>query len=220
MRGLIRFVLFCAMLAFGLHSLAPSALAHQRPSTAALLAGGLAIADVTHGEMAVLAAHADAIRALAAAQSPTDPTFRRLANFAELQRTWCLWGLVPGSIADEESPFNACSHATLAALKAVLLHMRGMPRHDPAVDRLADGIAEEMAATGASLVLCRYSNENFNTAALVIPQWTEIFAHPPSLVAISGALALAGLGVGATAFGLPRLKRRASVDEPDSRMDS
>ena len=205
-------LLLALSFAIALAGLPQSALAHRMPSAASLNENGIAIPDVTHGEMAVLAIHADAIRALAAAQSPTDPTFRRLANFAELQRTYCLWGLMPGSVADEASPFNECSHASLAALKAVLLHMRRMPQHDAAVDGLADAIEAEMLMKGASLVLCRYSSESFNTAGLIVPDWHAVPGHAPSMLALGGALALGSAGAGLTAFGLPMRRRRSYAD--------
>jgi hypothetical protein len=39
----------------------------------------------------------------------------RIENYVNLQSFACLWGLVPGSLKDEGSPFNECAHAYLAA---------------------------------------------------------------------------------------------------------
>lgn len=87
---------------------------------------GIPIPSLTHGEMAVIDPYYRRIVALAAAATDTDETFRRVLNFAQIQRSYCLWGVMPGGISDEESPFNECSHAYLAAAKAVLLRMRTM----------------------------------------------------------------------------------------------
>ncbi len=157
---------------------------------------GLDIPGLTHGEMAVVAQHAGAIRALAERQTRTDPTFRRLLNFAALQRTYCLWGLMPGSVSDEESPFNACMHAYLSALRAVLLHMQGMPGAQAPALRLGADVAQEMERSAAAAVVCQYSGAPFNTAEVIMPPWRGIAAHPPSLLmACATALLLAAAGV-------------------------
>lgn len=65
---------------------------------------------------------------LASRAVDTNEPFRRMLNYAEIQYSYCLWGRMPGSVTDEESPFNECAHAYLAATKAVLLSMREMPR--------------------------------------------------------------------------------------------
>lgn len=169
--------------------------AHHRADPAAIAAGGLPIPALTHGEMAVVARHGVAIRALADAQRRTDATFRRLANFAALQRTYCLWGLVPGSLADEASPFNECLHAYLAALRALLAHMQAMPEGAERARALARRIDAEMAASGAASDVCRNSADTFTTAQIIIPEWREIPQHPPSLLALAGVAVMAAAGV-------------------------
>ena len=67
--------------------------------------------------MQVIADNLSAIRDLADRQEPTDLTMRRLQDFVNLQSFACLWGLVPGSLTDERSPFNECAHSYLAALR-------------------------------------------------------------------------------------------------------
>ena len=37
-----------------------------------------------------------------------------------------------------------------------------------------------MLANGASLTLCRFSDEPFNTNEIIFPRWTEIPSHPPT----------------------------------------
>lgn len=137
--------------------------------------------------MQVIAAHEAAILDLADGRQRTDPTFRRLQNFAALQRTYCLWGLMPGSLRDEDSPFNECMHAYLATLRVLLLHMAQMPEKAGAVTALTDRIERDMIQRNASLQLCQYSAEAFNTAEVVMPRWSGILGHPKSLLACGGA---------------------------------
>ena len=114
--------------------------------------------------MAVISDNLSAIRALASARIGFDMTTWRLEDYLNLQSFACLWGIVPGSIADEESPFNECAHAYLAAARALLLQLREAPGVDhDAVEALIRKIEVEMLANGASLTLCRYSDEPFNT---------------------------------------------------------
>lgn len=88
----------------------------------------------------------------------------RLEDYLNLQSFACLWGLVPGSISDDGSPFNECAHAYLAAGRALLLRLRDAPGVDhKAVDALIGRIEVEMLANGAAVTPCRYSDEPFNT---------------------------------------------------------
>lgn len=178
--------------AYGLLAPAP-AWAHQRASQDALLASGLSIPNLSHGEMAVVERYAPAIRRLADSQVRTDPTFRRLANFAALQRTYCLWGLAPGSLDDEASPFNECLHAYLATLRALLVHMQGMPDGGRAA-ALASQMEQAMVESNAASNLCRNSADAFNTAQLIVPQWGDIVSHPPTALALMGLAIMAGAG--------------------------
>jgi hypothetical protein len=156
---------------------------------------GISIPNLTHGQMAVISANLSAIRALAGARIGFDMTTWRLEDYLNLQSFACLWGLVPGSIADEESPFNECAHAYLAAGRALLLQLREAPGADhKTVDALIGKIEVEMLANDASLTLCRYSDEPFNTNEVIFPRWSEIPSHPPTaafaavlLIAIAGA---------------------------------
>jgi hypothetical protein len=163
---------------------------------------GIAIPALTHGQMAVIADYRSQILDLAARQVPTNEPFRRLMNFGAIQYAYCLWGLVPGSLRDEESPFNECSHAYLSATQALLLYMRTMPENSPAfqtqIDSLASRIDADMVRSGASLVLCQFSDEAFNTASLIRPTWSAIPSHPPSLI----AFAVLAMGLTAGTIGL------------------
>jgi len=181
-------------LVLALHVLAstPIAQAHRRHAGAPLKADGIPIPSLSHGQMAVLSRYRVEILDLAARQARADPVFRRLLRFGNTQYAYCLWGLVPGSIADEESPFNECSHAYLAATRALLLHMAAAPDGEPA-SALVQRIELDMLINRTSLVLCRYSEEPFNTAEIVQPRWREVPSHPASLLAFLGLMGAPGL---------------------------
>ena len=88
--------------------------------------------------MAVIGDNLSAIRALASARIGFDMTTWRLEDYLNLQSFACLWGIVPGSITDEESPFNECAHAYLAAARALLLQLRAGARRRSQSHRCAD----------------------------------------------------------------------------------
>lgn len=159
---------------------------------------GIAIPALTHGQMAVVAAYRGEILALAARQPRTDETFRRLLNFGNIQYAYCLWGLVPGSLRDEASPFNECSHAYLSAAQALLVTMRAMNASGSPLkadaEALVSRIDADMVRNGASFVLCQFSSEDFNTASLIRPAWTAIPGHAPS--SVSFAILAAAMGAG------------------------
>lgn len=176
---------------------ASAASAHGPASSSDGPLNGLEIANLTHGEMAVVADYAPAIRDLAQRVVQTDPTFRRLLNHAALQRAYCLWGVMPGSLTDEESPFNECSHAYLATLRTLLVHMRQMPGQQKAAQSLAEAMQREMVRREAASELCSYSAEGFNTAQVVMPRWQSIAAYPPTLLAFTGGSLMLGAGLSA-----------------------
>jgi hypothetical protein len=178
--------------ALGLLAALPPAAAHVRVAPGP--ASGIAIAGLTHGQMAVVAKYQGEIEYLADRQMPTDLTFRRLLNYARIQRTYCLWGIVPGSLSDETSPFNECSHAYLAAFRAVLQHMREMPGGNRAVNGLIGRMDADMVRRQASFVLCAFSEEPFNTANVLEPALRDVLDHPPTLAA-AGTLLLALLAL-------------------------
>lgn len=183
-----------------------TARAHHRIDPAALLAGGIVIPKLTHGEMAVVQQFAPAIRDLAGASGATDPTFRRIANFAALQRTYCLWGLVPGSLADEESPFNECLHAYLAALRALLSHMQEMPERASRARALASEMDRQITGAASADLLCRNSGGAFSTAQVIVPDWRDIAGHRPTMLAILSLafVVAAGCWTAVAAWRLPR----------------
>ncbi|TGS16209.1 hypothetical protein EN852_011435 [Mesorhizobium sp. M2E.F.Ca.ET.209.01.1.1] len=182
-------------------SLAASAQAHSGSS--APPPPGIQIPSLTHGQMAVIAHYRGQIIDLAQRQTVTDPAFRRLYNHGNLQFTYCLWGLMPGSLGDEESPLNECSHAYLATAKALLAYMATMPAAEREAKALISDIDADMVRSGASWILCQYSGEAFSTGAVIEPRWQDIVFHLPSLAVLLvtvAALAAASWAI----FGAPR----------------
>jgi hypothetical protein len=178
-------------LALLLSMIAAPAWAHSRTSGGPT--SGISIPSLSHGEMAVIADYRSAILDLAESATDTNETFRRVLNYAEIEYSYCLWGAVPKSVSDEESPFNECSHAYLAATKAVLLQMRAMPGEAAAAGDIASRIDARLIESGLSLILCRFSDEAFNTADIIRPDWSAIPLHPASMASFTClALLLAG----------------------------
>ncbi len=166
--------------------------AHQRSSGGPQ--SGIAIPEISHGEMIVMAENRDRIIDLAGRAIDTDEPFRRVLNYARIQYAYCLWGRMPGSVTDEASPFNECSHAYLAATKAVLLAMRDMPGEAAAAGEIVSIVDRAMVLRGLALITCQFSGEAFNTADTIRPDWTAVPGHPASLATLTGLVALVGGG--------------------------
>jgi hypothetical protein len=196
-----------------------AAWAHREATGRAAAADAISIPSLSHGQMAVIADNRAAILDLAAQQIPTDPTMRRLETFINLQFFNCLWGLAPGSVEDENSPFNECSHAYLAATRALLVHLQTMPGDRTAVRSLVAKIEREMLNNNASLVLCRYSDEPFNTAERIAPHWGQIPFHLPSLITLL-SLTLAIIACAGIATRWNRLSSSRDPPRGDARLPS
>ncbi|MGR9198593.1 hypothetical protein [Rhizobium leguminosarum] len=180
---------------------AGSASAHSRSDGGSHT--GLNIPEISHGEMAVMSDYRSGIIDLASRAVDTNEPFRRVLNYAEIQYSYCLWGRMPGSVTDEQSPFNECAHAYLAAAKAVLLSMREMPRERAAADEIISAVDADMVRRGLALITCRFSGEAFNTADIIKPRWSGIPFHAASMASMTGLASLFGLGV----FALRRFSR-------------
>ncbi|SEI06282.1 hypothetical protein [Rhizobium tibeticum] len=186
-----RSIFFVAMIAvLQLWSVAASA--HQPSSSGPHT--GIAIAEISHGEMIMIAEYRDRIIGLAVRATDTNEPFRRVLNYAQIQHAYCLWGKMPGGVTDEASPFNECSHAYLAAAKAVLLSMRGMGGEAVEADAIVSAIDAGMVLRGLALITCQFSGEAFNTADVIRPAWKDVPLHPASMVTLT-ALAAALLAV-------------------------
>jgi hypothetical protein len=165
--------------------------AHRIAARSGSPPAGVSISSLTHGQMAVIRDNLPAIRALASVRVGFDMTTWRLEDYLNLQSFACLWGIVPGSVTDENSPFNECAHAYLAAGRALLLQLAHEPGADhKAIDALISKIEVEMLADGASMNLCRYSDEPFNTNEIIWPHWGMAPFHAPTLAAFAAIFAL------------------------------
>jgi hypothetical protein len=165
---------------------------HQPPHEGANI--GVAIPAITHGEMLVVAKYRAQILDLAARQPRTDPTLRRLAGFVSLQHFACFWGLVPGSLSDEASPFNECFHADLAGTRALLAHMVEMPGDRSSAKALKAQIEREIASDPAFGVLCSNSSEAFDSGIVIGPDWQLAPAHVPTILTFFALVVLAAGG--------------------------
>ncbi|MFK0382346.1 hypothetical protein [Agrobacterium sp. NPDC090273] len=164
---------------------------------------GVEIGSLSHGEMGVVAEFRTSILAVARTVEKTDSKFRSLLNFEGIQRTYCMWGIMPGSNTDEGSPFNECSHAYLSAAKELLMHMRTMPDVSNQAGDLISRIDREATLRGVAFIGCEYSGEVFNSAEVVTPHWENVAAHMPTMLAFSGLTAFLAVTAGA---GFVRLK--------------
>ena len=193
---------------------APPSHAHRISTRSGPPPQGIPIPSLTHGQMAVISDNLTAIRTLASSRIGFDMTTWRLEDYLNLQSFACLWGVVPGSIRDEDSPFNECAHAYLAAGRALLLQLRAAPGVDHnAVEALIREIETEMLAHDASLTLCRYSDEPFNTNEVIWPHWSAIPSHTPTLAAFGAVFALIA---GAAIWLMKRDGRAGALPQPFS----
>ncbi|GLH79429.1 hypothetical protein SSBR45G_43380 [Bradyrhizobium sp. SSBR45G] len=181
---------------------------HPRPSDGTLV--GLAIPAIGHGEMQVVARHRSDILDLAARQARTDATLRRLMGFVSLQHFACWWGLVPGSLTDEASPFNECAHADMAGIRALLAHLSTMPGAQSAASALEARIAADIAADPAFAALCSNSSETFDSGVVIGPEWRLLPLHAPTVLTGLFLLALAAGGAWLLSRCLPPANRPAS----------
>lgn len=202
--GITRYI--CVAFAILIAASMPANAHHQLPHDGGPI--GIVIPAIPHGEMLVLAKYRARILEIAARQVPADPTLRRLLGFVSLQHFACFWGLFPGSLSDETSPFNECSHAYLAGTRALLEHLVTMPGDQSSAKVLQASIAEELASDPTFAALCVNSSEAFDSGIIVGPDWQLAATHLPTLITFSlFAVALAGLVCSALALS----RRRSSV---------
>lgn len=170
----------------------PARAHHPRPQQGTLI--GVEIPAISHGEMLAVANYRSDILDLAQHQARTDPTLRRLMGFVSLQYFACLWGLVPGSLTDEASPFNECSHAYVAGTRALLVHMSTMSGDQSATKALEARIAADIAADPAFAALCSNSDATFDSGVIIGPEWRLAPSHLPTVLT---GLSLLGFAVAA-----------------------
>lgn len=172
------------------------AYAHHQGSNAGPIRG-VAIPAISHGEMPVVARYRSQVLDLAGRQPVTDPTLRRLTGFVSLQTFACFWGLVPGSLADEQSPFNECSHAYLAGVRALLAHMAAMPGNQSVAKGIVARMDAEIADDPNRNVVCSNSSETFDSADVIGPDWQLAPMHLPAVLTFSAFVLLAASGLAA-----------------------
>ena len=172
---------------------------------------GISIPNLTHGQLHVLTLYQSEIMSLANRQVRPNLEARTIQNYINLQLAYCLWGLVPGSISDETSPFNECTHAYLSATRALLARLQKNEDTSARANALAARINLAMLEDATALEICSNSFEPFNTAQIVMPSWSDVSFNPLGILLgffIFGASAT-GLAV-ARKQGLPA--RVAIVD--------
>ena len=129
--------------------------------------------------MRVIADNLSAIQDLAERQDPSDLVMRAAPGLRNLQHFACRWRFFPETLTDEDSPFNECAHSYLAGAQALLLHLRQMQGGDrTTVDALVKKIDLEMLNENASLILCRCSDEPFNTNEVICAALERDSASP------------------------------------------
>lgn len=171
---------------------------------------GLPIPSISHGEMAVLSGYSSRIVALAQSAGDTNEPFRRVLNYSQIEYAACMWGMMPGSVTDETSPFNECSHAYLAAVKLVLFDMRAMAAEADRANGLISEIDRDMVLNGMAFIVCQFSNEAFNTADYIFPNWLDVPFHGPSVLALLSALMMTFAGAWAGTRALRRSSNQAN----------
>ncbi|HET6388089.1 hypothetical protein [Hyphomicrobium sp.] len=184
-----------------------SAPVHAHRAQDAVNTSGLTIPNLAHDELRAVYRHKAAILDLASRQIRPDLTTRTLHNFVNLQFSYCLWGLVPGSLTDEASPFNGCSHAYLSASKALLEHLRAAADDPSQAVELANRIQSDLARERIGEI-CANGAARLNTAEITLPKLAG-FDFNPLLTAVSlmAFFTLGGLLVGARVTGSGKASR-------------
>jgi hypothetical protein len=158
--------------------MAPAADAHTRRPASDVPTSGISFPNLPHGQLKVVARYRPAILDLANRQISPDLQTRTLQNYVNLQYTYCLWGLVPGSITNENSAFNACSHAYLAASKALLDHLQKAADNRSEAGDLLSKINTAIIADATALAMCSNGIAPLNTAEIIMPEWADMSFNP------------------------------------------
>jgi len=187
-----------------------SAPAGAHSSRQPLITSGLPIANLSHDQLRVMDRYKDSIVALAAREISPDVATRTLYNFVNLQFAYCLWGLVPGALANEDSPFNGCSHAYLAGSKALLDQLQRSSSDPAKANQLAARIQSDMQGQETGALICRNGVSTLNTAEIVFPEWSGTAFNP--------LLTLLAFIVFGTLAGLLLLNRSKDTREVQGRM--
>lgn len=172
---------------------------------------GLPIPAISHGEMALVDERLDEIVALAKRQAATDGSMRRLYNHYGVQFAYCFWGLAPGGVTREDSPFNACAHAYLATAKQLLVVMSREPASSGAATEILERLEARKLVTPEAGEICSSSGDSFDTASLVRPQLAEVVRDPAcAFLALGSVLVVASGGLAASSMRRPARKPGSS----------
>jgi len=181
--------------------MAPAADAHSRRQASNAPASGISFPNLPHGQLKVMARYRPAVLDLANRQISPDLQTRTLQNYVNLQYAYCLWGLIPGSITNESSAFNACSHAYLAASKALLDHLQKAADNRTEAGDLLSKINTAMIADATAFAMCSNGIAPLNTAEIIMPEWADVSFNPltglawtVAFAAIAGAAAMTRSG--------------------------
>jgi hypothetical protein len=189
--------------------MASAADAHTRRPASNVLTSGISFSNLPHGQLKIVERYRPAILDLADRQISPDLQTRTLQNYVNLQHAYCLWGLVPGSITNENSAFNACSHAYLAASKALLDHLQKAADNRSEAGDLLSKINTAMIADATALAMCSNGIAPLNTAEIIMPEWADVSFNP--LTGLAWAVAFAAI---AGAGGMARSGRKRENARP------
>ena len=193
--------LFVMLFGLAVASTRPAEAHH--PRTSADKTSGISIPNLAHGQLNIISRYQSQILSLANRQVRPSVEAHTLHNYVNLQLAYCLWGFMPGSIADEASPFNECSHAYLAASKVLLQQLQQADETRARANELIDQINFAMLEDVTALEICSNSFEPFNTAQIIMPMWGGTTFNPLGVV-----LGFFVFGASAAGLAMARGRRR------------
>ncbi|WP_137155320.1 hypothetical protein [Rhizobium sp. FKL33] len=168
--------MLAALLAIALGSSSGFALAHDI-AIPKDKAKGFEIAAIDHGAMIAIAPFRDRILDLARQIPDRNEHLKALLLYNEIQSANCLWELLPGSLTDEASPMNACAHADMASLKAILDELATIDGARKAALGLVGELDQHMVLLGSSYTRCEFSDTVFYTEYQINPNWRDVILY-------------------------------------------
>jgi hypothetical protein len=178
---------------------------------------GVEIPEILHGQKAVFDAHRAEVLALAAEVAPDDATVRELSSYVADQYRAAWFGLMPGAMESDASPFHLPTHGYLAGTRALMLHLEKpeilalMAKTDQErVKALGKEISADLMAAGTmSMEVCAESATAFNTTQPVAPNWDLAYQDTATKVVIMLLIA-AGIALAAFVAGVLTLLLKAA----------
>lgn len=142
---------------------------------------GITVMPLAHNQLDSFNQHRSAIVALAA--TVEDATLAELSNYVKAQHRACLFGIMPASMSDQLSPFHTCTHATLAGTQAMLERLKQLMPNAPELQALNAKVEASLLEAGG-LSLCLNSDQRFNTAQVIGPNWPDVPNHRVSALTL------------------------------------